>query len=432
MALSDYKLVTADYEGKRIADLSDRPTDDDVEGGDGLSADMLKAYFDYIPITVLGLTKLNGLIDFLLENGGGTLGIDEIDGLTETQTSVQEAITSLLAMVEDNKESLEAAIDDLSGAGRTTETVKQNASDILTIKGSGWTSETIKNNATQIIAMKGIGWTSENLKDITDTLASFMAQKGIASGLASLDSSGKLIQGIDGSNITSGMVPVWAIPDVVKERTVVVSSATEMLALTYDDIQEGDTVCIDDGTTTAQWYRVIDDTALGSYAAFLQHSPGTLIAETSKYYDPTATGDLSISVNFQTISDSIDEIEEDIEEIESDIAAINSATYQTSAQVASSIASAAASLAVKSTSTTATLISSSWSSAGVYNLAVSGVTATSFQEILPSTSISSLQLDTYQNANIICTSQSNGIITLTAYGDTPTINIPIIIIKGGN
>ncbi len=66
MPISNYKLRSSDWEGKRIADLSDRPSDSSVDGGNGYSADMVKACFDYIPINVLGEQKLNGLIDYLL------------------------------------------------------------------------------------------------------------------------------------------------------------------------------------------------------------------------------------------------------------------------------------------------------------------------------------------------------------------------------
>lgn len=413
MALSDYKLKSADYEGKRIADLSDRPTDDDIEGGDGLSADMLKAYFDYIPITVLGLTKLNGLIDFLTENGGGTLGIDEIDGLTDAQTSVTETIAKLLEMVEYNKDEIEASFANLAGSGRTSETVKQNADNITTIKGSGWTNETIKNNSTQIIAMKGTGWTSESLKALSDTITAFMAQKAAASGLASLDSSGKVVQGIDASNIVSGQVPIWAIPDAVKERVVVVASASEMLALTIDEIQEGDIVCIDDGDSTPQWYRVIDDSLLGAYSAFLQQSTGTLIAETSKYYDPTAVGDLAIVVGFEAANTKITALE----------------------SRASAVETGKANL---STLLTATISTSAWSG-NACTLSVSGVTATSNQEILPQTRsyFSSdddyiAYLEVYQNANLQENGQAAGQIYLLAMTDVPTVNLPIKIILRGD
>ncbi|MFI3162857.1 MAG: hypothetical protein R3Y65_00280 [Bacillota bacterium] len=403
MALSDYKLKSSDYEGKRIADLSDRPTDDDIEGGDGLSADMLKAYFDYIPITVLGLTKLNGLIDFLTENGGGTLGIDEIEGLTDAQTSVTETIAKLLEMVEDNKSEIETSLANLAGSGRTFETVKKNAENVETIKGSGWNAETIKNNADQITAMKGTGWTSENLKTIADTLTSFIAQKAVASGLASLDASGKLVQGIDGSNITSGMVPIWAIPDVAKAVTVVVDSEDEMLELTIEDIQAGDSVVVESSSLdTEVWYKVIDDTKLGSYSAFRLMTAGVTMATTAKFYDPTAEGDLSIAGNFALIDGEF------------------------------------AQKANLSTLQEATILATSWED-NAATLAVSGVTATSNQEILPQTRSSfstdaeyTSYLEMYQNANFQDNGQAVGEIYLLAMTDVPTEDMPIKIILRGD
>ncbi len=407
MALSDYKLKASDYEGKRIADLSDRPTDDDIEGGDGLSADMLKAYFDYMPITVLGLTKLNGLIDYLTESGGGTIGIDGIDGLTQDGATVVETIENLLEMVEDNKDAIEAALANLAGTGRSGETVKQNADDISTVKGSGWSSETIKNNADQILAMKGTGWTVENLKTISDTLTAFINQKAAAGGLASLDSSGKLVQGFDASNIVSGVVPSWAIPDDAKERTVSVATEAAMLALTIDDVQDGDVVyVVQSSTGTSAWYHVIDSTQLGSYSAFRVMTSSVTSSETAMYYDPTATGDLAFATVFSQIDADIESVEDDIESLQ-----------QSKADVSSEVS--------------ATLYSSGWSSGG-YTLSVSGVTASSNQEILPSLAITEAQLEALQYANIQDTGQSSGTLLLKSFGDVPTIDIPLRIIVRGD
>ncbi len=410
MALSEYKLKESDYEGRRIADLSDRPTDDDIEGGDGLSADMLKAYFDYIPITVLGLTKLNGLIDFLTENGGGTLGIDEIEGLTEAQTSITETIEKLLEMVEDNKEEIETSLANLAGSGRETETVKQNADDILTIKGTAWTAETIKDNADQILAMKGEGWTTENLKTIADTLTAFIAQKGVASGLASLDAEGKLLQGIDGSNITSGVVPVWAIPDVAKTITVAVESETEMLALTIENIQTGDTVVVESSSLGDEaWYKVIDDTKLGTYSAFRIMTSGVSIAETAQFYDPTAEGEFSIAENLEAVNATLETINETLEE-----------------------------KANLSTLETATIFATSWEE-NACTLSVGGVTATSNQEILPQTrSYFTTEaeyieyLEMYQSSNLQDNGQAEGVIYLLAMSGIPTMDLPIKIIVRGD
>ena len=87
--------------------------------------------------------------------------------------------------------------------------------------------------------------------------------------------------------------------------------------------------------------------------------------------------------------------------------------------------------AEKATIVTATLAANGWSN-GAYILTVSGVTATSNQEILPAVDITAEQLEALQAANIQDGGQAAGNITLKAYGDVPTIDIPIRVIKRGD
>ncbi len=433
--LTDFKSTELEFSGMRIVDLATRPNDPIEQNGNGLTAAELKAYFDYIPITVLALTKINGMIDFLIENGGGTLGVDEIEGLTEAASTVREVITALLAMVNSNKENIETALDNLAGEGRTDETVKQNAGDIETIKGTGWTAETVKNNADQITAMKGEGWTSENLKTIADTLTAFIAQKAVANGLASLNSEGKLAQGIDGSNITSGEIPLWAIPDAAKERVYLdCTTVDEMYLLTVSDVQDGDTILIagttttnDDGDaeiTADRWFRVVDQTLLSSdgietanAGAFREMSVGTAMAEIANYYNPNATGETSIAV-------AIANLLSQLETANANISALDASKSDLSSEV------------------TATLLSTSWTGTDApftYTLSVSGVTASSNQEILPqtkayfSTNSDYIEyIEALQSANLQDNGQAEGAIYLCACGDVPTMDLPIKIIFRGD
>lgn len=87
--------------------------------------------------------------------------------------------------------------------------------------------------------------------------------------------------------------------------------------------------------------------------------------------------------------------------------------------------------AAASTIATATLAANGWSN-GAYILTVSGVTATSNQEILPAVDITAEQLEALQAANIQDGGQAAGNITLKAFGDVPTIDIPIRVIKRGD
>lgn len=87
--------------------------------------------------------------------------------------------------------------------------------------------------------------------------------------------------------------------------------------------------------------------------------------------------------------------------------------------------------AEKASVVTATLAANGWAD-GVYILTVSGVTATSNQEILPAVDITAEQLAALQAANIQDGGQTASNITLKAFGDVPTIDIPIRVIKRGD
>ena len=83
---------------------------------------------------------------------------------------------------------------------------------------------------------------------------------------------------------------------------------------------------------------------------------------------------------------------------------------------------------------TATLLASGWTGSEapfVYTLAIAGVTATSYQELLPAVNITAEQLKALQAANITDGGQAAGTMTLKAYGKKPTVDIPIRVIKEG-
>ena len=83
---------------------------------------------------------------------------------------------------------------------------------------------------------------------------------------------------------------------------------------------------------------------------------------------------------------------------------------------------------------TATLLVSGWTGSEapfVYTLAIAGVTATSYQELVPAVNITAEQLKALQAANITDAGQAAGTMTLKAYGKKPTVDIPIRVIKEG-
>lgn len=87
--------------------------------------------------------------------------------------------------------------------------------------------------------------------------------------------------------------------------------------------------------------------------------------------------------------------------------------------------------AKRSTIENATLNASGWSGTN-YTLAVGGATASNIIELDKSPSITADQLEALQGANIVGTVQTNGSITLKAFGVVPKINIPIIVIVRGD
>lgn len=85
---------------------------------------------------------------------------------------------------------------------------------------------------------------------------------------------------------------------------------------------------------------------------------------------------------------------------------------------------------VKGKIVNATLLAKNWVN-GVYTLSVNGVTATSIQDLTPSSTITSQQLTALQAANITDGGQAVNTIILRANGDVPAMDIPIRICLRG-
>ena len=90
----------------------------------------------------------------------------------------------------------------------------------------------------------------------------------------------------------------------------------------------------------------------------------------------------------------------------------------------------------KSTKVEYTLLANTWQFSGVSNYYIWNnsniISASQIIELVPSQSITAEQLEALQAANIIGTDQAVGRVTLTAYGDAPTIDIPVIFIIRGD
>lgn len=86
------------------------------------------------------------------------------------------------------------------------------------------------------------------------------------------------------------------------------------------------------------------------------------------------------------------------------------------------------------TTLSVTLASASWTGDAApytYTISNSAITATSNQELSPATDITADQLSALQAANIIDGGQAAGSMTLKAFGEKPSVDIPVrIIVKG--
>lgn len=85
----------------------------------------------------------------------------------------------------------------------------------------------------------------------------------------------------------------------------------------------------------------------------------------------------------------------------------------------------------KSTSSTTTLISTSWTGSSApysYTVTLSGVTATNMIEILPQTSITSDQVKALADAMLVGGTQENGSFILFAFGTKPSVDLPLSIV----
>lgn len=83
-----------------------------------------------------------------------------------------------------------------------------------------------------------------------------------------------------------------------------------------------------------------------------------------------------------------------------------------------------------STAVSATLLSGRWSS-GEQTLQISGVTAESNGVIGLSQSVSDAEMEAAKNAELYVCGQGTGTITIAAYGETPTRDIPVVVILLG-
>lgn len=98
------------------------------------------------------------------------------------------------------------------------------------------------------------------------------------SGLAFIKYINSLIDYVNTSDIDAtrikGQLDISNIPPAGLDTVIKVDTVTDMLALTVDDVQNGDTVMII-GVTPPVQYQVVDNTKLGTMDAFQEYAAGT-------------------------------------------------------------------------------------------------------------------------------------------------------------
>ena len=114
-------------------------------------------------------------------------------------------------------------------------------------------------------------------------------------------------------------------------------------------------------------------------------------------------------------------------------AQVNAKYTKPSGGIPDSDIASAATWNAKATSPTAlslTLAAGSWSSATppTQTLAATGVTSSNHIVVGIASTITSAQYDAASNAKLVCTAQATNSITVTAFGDKPTENIPISVV----
>lgn len=137
--IKDLKFNSADFSGKDISSLPDRPGDSGITGAE------LKARFDQIPKMMVALGGFNSLIDELNGNNGAeNIGVSPIEGAQGA--TVQAVLGEMGALTQEAKTAAETA----AAQGRAAEAAAQNAAEAAseaTVKATA--AETAANTAAE-------------------------------------------------------------------------------------------------------------------------------------------------------------------------------------------------------------------------------------------------------------------------------------------
>lgn len=361
MNINDYKVISK--EGYSIEELPNRPLDA------GYTPQMLKQRFDQLSFAMVGLQKHNGLIDFLLSSGGANvlgIDVDGIEGATvgEVLNCIKGKLDLLLSDTQEHRTEINQLGELISG-------LDEIANDYLKHK-TGSDHDT--------------RYDERYVKQ--DTL-------GIPGGVAQLDSNGEL--------------PLSAIPNVVKITHKSVKNITQMLSLTKSDVQNGDFISLDEDLV---WFQVIDDTKLGTMAAFKQVPTGVIgQAIQAQQFDPTYEGPNSIYSKISENSTKINGQETRVQTLEEKMP----------------------DKASKSTVGTIVLSVEGWGAEDVsQTVQASQVTATNNVVVSLANTATVEEVAECSESCIRATAQGNGTLTFKCMGGTaPAIPIPVIILIVG-
>ena len=135
----------------------------------------------------------------------------------------------------------------------------------------------------------------------TLSISNLLGQKGQANGFATLNSNSMLVQGVDASNIISGVIDASRLPRTAFQRLVFVTNQAAMYNLTTANVNLGDTVQTLD---TLNMYFVSDITNLNNAAGYTPYT--ALLIGDINWYNVTNTqvnnnGDLIITLSDSTV-----------------------------------------------------------------------------------------------------------------------------------
>lgn len=233
------------------------------------------------------------------------------------------------------------------------------------------------------------------------------------------------IDSISASKIT-GVLNLDQIPASAQERLIKVKDEDEMLGLTIDDVQNGDTVKVLDGD---KLYHVVDDTKLDTMDGYIPFTSG---AASFVYWDsvkdkPTLYNkdDVdSLLEGKRNVGDSYTKTETDtlLASKRNVLDSYTKAETYTKAEVGSLLSTKGVMNAVDIT------VGTDWTGTSApysQNVTVTGVTASSTVFVTTPPGITSAQFTALAQAAIIGGAQGVNYIQLIAHGKKPTVNIPL-------